>query len=235
MDDTEQKCVYVVGAGFSKGLDYPLTSELLLQLWNRIEKYPQFKEELGRIIRFHHPRFNCCKPGSFPNVEEFLSEMVVNIELYDSSRPYEGNFTKEDLRRLQQTLLLKISDWFHEISRKTNLSAPSIQWLKKFRDRVRREKAVIISFNWNLILDRLLFGSHLDETSYGFSKESLEGPVLLKPHGSLNWFESDPGRYIKDTKKILIFEKQNKAKVTEPFAKFAAGQVVLPANLILCS
>ena len=225
MDDTEQKCVYVVGAGFSKALGYPLTSELLLQLWNRIEEDLKFKEELGRIIRFHHPRFNCCKSGSFPNVEHLLSEMVVNEELYASSRRYSGKFTKDDLQRLKQTLLMKIADWFHILSREINLSEPSIPWLNEFHDRVRREKAVIISFNWDLILDQLLFGINLDGTSYGFCKESPEGPILLKPHGSLNWFESDPGRYIEDSESFRLFEKKNRPRATVfAFRKFRAPE-----------
>lgn len=225
MDDAEQKCVYVIGAGFSKALGYPLTSELLLQFWHRIEAASQFKEELGRVIGFHHPRFNCCKSGSFPNVEDLLSEMVVNEELYTSSRQYPGKFTKKDLQRLKKTLLMKISDWFHAISAERSPGESLIPWLDEFHDRVRREKAVIISFNWDLILDQLLFGRNLDETSYGFSKEFPEGPILLKPHGSLNWFESDPGRYIKDSESFILFEKKSMPKATvHAFRNFRAPE-----------
>ena len=221
MTTPQQKNVYVVGAGFSKSLGYPLTNEILLQLWNQIETDPLFQEELGRVIRFHHPRFNCCKPGSFPNVEELLSEMVVNEELYASSRLHPGNFTKEDLQRLRETLLSKIFEWFHEILAKTSPSSPSVYWLKAFCDRVRREKAAIISFNWDLILDELLFGEQLDAKSYGLSKAPPEGPVLLKPHGSLNWFESDAARTLKERKKVLIFGEDETTQVYA-FRRFRA-------------
>ena len=219
----ERKCVYVVGAGFSKGLGYPLTSELLLQLWNRIEDAPQLKEDLTRIIRFHHPRFNCCKPSSFPNVEELLSEMMTNELLYHSSRRFKGKFKMKDLEGIQRKFLLKVSEWFHVISRDVRSSKPAVPWLEAFCDRVRREKAVIISFNWDLTLDELLFGSNLDKSNYGFSKESHDGPVLLKPHGSLNWFENNLGRFLKDDMKILLFERSNKAtKKVYAFREFRA-------------
>ena len=213
MTEAQRKCVYVIGAGFSKGLGYPLTNEILVQLWDRIKTDPLFKEDLGRIIRFHHPRFDCCEPDSFPNVEELLSELVVNEELYTSSRLHPGNFTKDDLQRLHQTLLLKIFGWFHEISAKTNLGNPSVHWLKTFCDRVRCKKAVIISFNWDLVLDELLFGNQVDDKSYGLSEAQTEGPVLLKPHGSLNWFEGDLGQSLKENKKVLLCGEDQNAPV----------------------
>ena len=212
MNETPPRCVYVVGAGFSAGLGYPLTSDLLMRLWDRIEDRP-LKERLERVIRFHNPGFDLTKFSSFPNVEELLSQMMVNEQLFDSSRQYEGNFTKDDLESLQRTLLLNVSDWFHEISEEIDLKEPRMRWLREFRDRVRREHAVIISFNWDLILDKLLFDKDLEKRNYGFSSEPLEGPVLLKPHGSLNWFESDSGCFLKDSKKFLLFEKTTSAHV----------------------
>ena len=220
MNETQQRCVYVVGAGFSAGLRYPLTSDLLMRLWDRIGDYP-FKEDLRRVIKFHNPGFDCTKFSSFPNVEELLSQMMANEQLFDSSRQYEGKFTKKNLKDLQRDFLLEISDWFHEISEKINPSKPRVPWLKAFRDRVRRENAVIISFNWDLILDELLFGRDLDKNNYGFSKKPPEGPILLKPHGSLNWFEGNSGRFLKDSKKILLFGEVESAHVYA-FRKFRA-------------
>ena len=212
MNETQQRCVYVVGAGFSAGLGYPLTNDLLMRLWNQI-KDPSFKKALKYVMRFHNPGFDSTKFSSFPNVEELLSRMMVNEQLFDSSRQYEGKFTKNKLKVLQRNLLLKISAWFHEISKKVSPSEPRVPWLKAFRDQVMRENAVIISFNWDLILDELLFGRDLAKNSYGFSKKPPEGPILLKPHGSLNWFEGDLGRSIKGSKKILLFGEDRSTRV----------------------
>lgn len=199
-----EECVYVIGAGFSAGLGYPLTSDLLVRLWERIGG--KFQEDLTRVIRFHHPGFDPTRFSSFPNVEQLLSEMLVNEELFDASRQYEGRFTRQDLRDLQRDLLLKIAEWFHELAKGARPSEPKIEWLKKFADRVRRENAAIISFNWDLILDELLFGDELDAAAYGLGEERGEHPILLKPHGSLNWFEENPGRHLTSTKRIEIFD-----------------------------
>ena len=184
MKTTQQRNLYVIGAGFSAGLGYPLTNDLLIRLWDRADK--SFRGELERVIKFHYPGFDCMRFSSFPNVEELLSQIMVNEQLFDASRQGEGKFTKENLKDLQRAFLLEVSDWFHEISKEVRQDRLRFPWLVEFCNQVRRENAVIISFNWDLILDEFLFGACLDKSSYGFSRELFEGPVLLKPHGSLN-------------------------------------------------
>ncbi len=203
MNEGQQKCVYVIGAGFSAGLGYPLTGDLLAQFWERIDDC-SFRDKLQRVIEFHNPGFNCEEFVSFPNVEELLSQMMANEQLFDSSRQYEGNFTKSDLAGLQRAFLLKIADWFHEISKRVQPRNPRVTWLKVFRDHVQSKKVGIISFNWDLVLDELLFGRGLDQTSYGFHLKPFSAPVLIKPHGSLNWFENEPGKHIKAERKFVL-------------------------------
>ena len=180
----QRNCVYVIGAGFSAGLGYPLTSDLLVRLWDRIDA--DLQGRLDRVIRFHHHGFDPGRFTSFPNVEQLLSEMQVNEQLFDASRPYEGKFTKKQLQDLQTDFLLQVTSWFHEISESVAPAAPTVGWLKKFRKKVIAEKAAIISFNWDLILDQLLFGEAITGASYGFTRKGTTGPCLLKPHGSLN-------------------------------------------------
>lgn len=198
----KRDCVYVIGAGFSAGLGYPLTHDLLLRLWKRIDG--KLKRDLKRVVRFHHPSFDPKRFSSFPNVEQLLSEMAVNEELFDASRQYAGNFTKEDLQNLQRDILLKTADWFHELSGSPVILKARAEWLKRFRARVIKENAAIISFNWDLILDRLFFKNGIGQASYGFNQKAAHSPVLLKPHGSLNWFEDKPGRHIKEEKRVLV-------------------------------
>lgn len=208
----QRECVYVIGAGFSAGLGYPLTSDLLFRLWEKIDDH-DLKENLENVIRFHHPGFRPEKFSSFPNVEQLLSEMLVNDQLFDASRQYNGRFTRADLQKHQRNLLLKIAGWFHEISEAKHPDAPQIAWLKQFRTRVRNENAAIISFNWDLELDRLLLEGNLDGASYGFSDRASNQPILLKPHGSLNWFEEEHGKYLKDSRRVQIFSSKGKDAV----------------------
>src|SRR5260221_14149308 len=95
--------VYVVGAGFSAGLGYPLTKSLLIDVWSRLDN--DSRKQLGKVIRFHHPAFDPKRTTSFPDIEQLLTEISVNIDLFGASRPVEGSFTKEQLQDVKETLL----------------------------------------------------------------------------------------------------------------------------------
>ncbi len=214
---TQRNSVYVIGAGFSAGLGFPLTSDLLVRLWDRIDT--DLRSQLERVIRFHHPGFDSDKFTSFPNVEQLLSEMQVNDQLFHASRQYEGKFTKQDLKDLQRNFLMQVAHWFHELAGKICLTAPKDEWLKRFRDRIVAEDAAIISFNWDLVLDQLLFGDAINAASYGLAGDS-DGPILLKPHGSLNWFEGKLGEYLKDNRRTRILDDSEGSNRVYAFRKF---------------
>lgn len=209
---TQRKCVYVIGAGFSAGLGYPLTGDLLFRLWKELgnlgEPDERLRAGLTKVIKFHHPGFDEKQFTTFPNVEELLSEMLVNEKLFRASREYEGNFTLEELRNLQRDLLRRIGTWFHDLSDKIDWTQTSGGWLHRFREKVLTENAALISFNWDLVLDRLLFGDDLGKNCYRL-KSSNSGPVLLKPHGSLNWYEEELGRHISSDNRKEIFHGKN--------------------------
>ena len=226
----KRECVYVIGAGFSAGLGYPLTSDLLVRLWERLND--DLKKQLEPVIRFHHPGFDPTRFSTFPNIEELLSEVQVNEELFDASRQYEGHFTKIKLQDVQTNLLMKIAAWFHDISKCVKPAAPKVAWLKQFRERVISENGAIVSFNWDLILDELIFKDDIGSECYGFSETSHAVPLLLKPHGSLNWFEGKLGEKLKDIKRTKIFDHGGSDKVYA-FLEFRApvskkGQTYTP-------
>jgi hypothetical protein len=152
---------------------------------------------------------------TFPDIEQLLTEMAVNLELFDASRPAEGRFTKDQLRESREILLFTIASWFHDLYK----PAIKISWLSEMVDKMRREKAAIVSFNWDLILDQLLFSSNLDSKSYGLSNKLGEGPLLLKPHGSLNWYEGRQLEYVTDLKRIEIFHRKNEDHCVHAFLR----------------
>jgi len=196
----ERNIVYVIGAGLSAGLGFPTIGNLLPRMWGRLEQ-AGIAEELASIIRFHHPAFNATLEDTYPNIEQLLSEMQANEQLFDSSRPATGNFNSEKLMELRQGLLLELAAWFHEL--KTHALKKPAPWLTELSNEMKEEKAQIISFNWDLVLDELLFGDDLDRSSYGFD-ERKDQARLIKPHGSLNWYESQSGRYLKQSKKFKL-------------------------------
>jgi hypothetical protein len=205
------KIVYVVGAGFSAGLGYPLTKSLLIDVWDRLENTG--REQLKKIIKFHHPDFNSKRKTRYPDIEQLLTEIKVNLSLFDASRPAEGNFTKTHLEKAQEELLFTIAKWFHQLYGK----ASNEPWLKLFVQRLKNEKAGVLSFNWDLVLDHLLFPDGLSSERYGLSDNIAPGPILLKPHGSLNWYEGNQITNVKDKKRITIFGKENEDRCIGAF------------------
>lgn len=200
MSKSRRSTVYVIGAGFSAGLGFPTIKTLLPTVWGRLESSDA--DRLAAIIRFHHPDFDPSVANTFPNIEQLLSEMKANEELFPASRPATGNFTVGRLRTRRKRLLLAIAEWFHSIQSDALSATPD--WLTKISDRMHSENAQIISFNWDLVLDQLLFGDHLSPRSYGLAKGG-SGPRLIKPHGSLNWYERASGKRLKADKTFPLF------------------------------
>lgn len=198
--------VYVVGAGFSAGLGYPLTKSLLIDVWDRLGK--NSREQLRKIIAFHHPAFDPTRKTTFPDIEQLLTEIAVNLELFGASRSVEGNFTEAQLKESREELLSKIAQWFHGLYHDASKAA----WLSAFVERIRRESAAIVSFNWDLLLDWFLFREHLDSKSYGLSEQLGPGPVLLKPHGSLNWYDATQIQKVAAEKRVTIFHHEEKTE-----------------------
>lgn len=194
------RVVYVIGAGLSAGLGFPTISNLLWRLWPRLVAAGQ-AYDLEQVIRFHHPRFTPSEPKTFPNIEILLSEMQANAALFDSSRPATGGFTSEELDRRQTNLLFELAEWFHELKAEALAHPPA--WLTELVRTMRDEAAQVVSFNWDLVLDELLFGDALESSSYAFGPD-IGGPRLIKPHGSLNWYSRPDGRRLPNHKRFTL-------------------------------
>lgn len=196
----KRRMVYVVGAGLSAGLGFPTIAGLLPQIWDRLDS-KGLAASLANVVRFHHPDFNPTNPRTYPDVERLLSEMQANAQLFDSSRPATGGFTSAHLDERRGQLLLQIAQWFHEIQREALSKPPT--WLVNLTEAIKRDRAHVISFNWDLVLDELLFGDELKRSSYAFGKPS--GPTLIKPHGSLNWYRRELGVHLKADRRFRLY------------------------------
>lgn len=200
MAAASKNIVYVIGAGLSAGLQFPTIHSLLPALWPRLIE-AGIANEIAEVIRFHHPDFNAARQETFPTIEALLSEMKANADLFHSTRPAVGNFTSERLESRRADLLQAIAEWFHEL-KVAALKRPPV-WLHTLVSSMKEENATVISFNWDLVLDELLFGQDLEKASYGLDRRR-KGVRLLKPHGSLNWYQAVTAGPLKETKKFSL-------------------------------
>lgn len=203
--------VYVVGAGFSAGLGYPMTNTLLFGVWDKLNTKERI--QLQKIVKFHHPDFDPAAQSTFPDMERFLTEIDVNLKLFRSSRPAEGKFTKRKLKDAHDDLLWTVGKWFHKLFD----HAVEVPWATQFAERLKRENAAIVSFNWDLVLDHLVFNGGIVEDNYGLSLQLAKGPLLFKPHGSLNWYKGTEIDVVAESKRIEIFHHKDEEKRVHAF------------------
>ena len=95
------KTVYIIGAGFSKEFDYPLTRNLLHLLPNGIN------DELKQIICFHYPSWDG-RTETLPDIEELLTSLSANEELLPHLRAG-GKFEKQSVQTARNDLLRETS------------------------------------------------------------------------------------------------------------------------------
>ena len=207
--------VYVIGAGFSAGLGFPMTNDLLVRVWDRLEA--DLRKRLKLIIQFHYPEFDEARRTTFPELEPLLSAMEANRLLFDHTRKVRGKFVPEDIEKASNGLLWHVAQWFDELHAAVRSDHASTDWLDKFAKEVLKRKSTIISFNWDLVLDELLLNHHTIREQYGFGDEP-DAPMLLKPHGSLNWFNEKQAGFLSG-EKVMELANDN-AKRTYAFTKF---------------
>jgi len=210
----EPSRVYVIGAGFSAGLGFPMTNDLLLKVWDRLES--QLRKRLTLIIKFHHPEFDPRRKTSYPELEPLLSAMEANRVLFYHTRKATGNFRPEDIEEVSNGLLWHVAKWFDELHAVVRADTVT-SWLKDFAGEVTSRKSTIISFNWDLVLDELLLEADTIREQYGFGDEP-DGPMLFKPHGSLNWFNETQAAHIKDQRIVKLAGTESKG--TFAFTEF---------------
>lgn len=197
--------VYVVGAGFSAALGYPLTRELLTRLWPRLDE--SLQDRLERVLQFHHPGFRRKALETMPDIEEFLTELDANEHLLLAVRR-RGPFGVEEIKAIRDDLLHGIATWFHEIHEQGK-NREHGELAERFAERVRTERASVISFNWDLEIDARV--GDPSPRLYGVDGEGLRG-VLLKPHGSLSWYEELPSGNVKEKHRIGLWRPKTGGK-----------------------
>lgn len=168
------KTVYVMGAGASKHVGYPLISGMGKQLFEWMAAYPDgmFRASVDVLVE----RF-----GEDPNIEDVITEVQSSIECNGKDRVQHFNLVSA-----RQHLFDGLRLWFREIHFR-----PATGYAE-FADEVIQPGDVVISFNYDDSLERELRRTSKWDVSqgYGFPLGKTEQPspvLVLKLHGSINW------------------------------------------------
>lgn len=183
--------VFILGSGFSASMGLPTLLELFPAIMSfESETTNRKKDDILQAIEFLYPHFDPkMSPPSYPPFEEFLS-LVTAAE--DLSYFEEANWKSKKLAALE---------WLTETLWATSSKAEECLLLKQFVKNLKNND-VIITFNWDTLIERTLFST---SKKMNFLHRDPDAITILKLHGSLSWAKIPEGYVLKylDSVKVL--------------------------------
>lgn len=202
--------IYFLGAGVSKETGAPTQKELweeAIALWKRINDQ-KIKEVLdfGLYVNFGR---------DIDDIKVDFGELLTLIDLALEQDATLGAYNGNKLRQLRSNVVYTICKSLeHSIKPVKNDALDRFVKLLTPND-------TIISLNYDTVIDNMIF-DNFGKVSYGFvfssifsedwEQEGSPGQLLLKPHGSLNWFYCKrcnniymaPKKYVQCSQKELL-------------------------------
>lgn len=226
------KTVYVLGAGFSKGLNAPLQSELIKQIFE-IEESLISKASSKTIFSEYRNDFK----DFLENTLYISPEHFKDMELEDIYTPIDRCIIDNNsFRDLSKTKLIemrqKINALITILIHNKLEQMPSNNYADKFAEfLVTKERSIsktIISLNWDIIIDDALnnylkncngfvdyccqinlYNHYSSVACISNQDDSKSNSIkLLKPHGSMNWLQCQRCQrlYVEFNRKIALEE-----------------------------
>jgi len=209
--------VFLLGAGASKSWGLPLTNELFPLALKGVPKRED-RKLVRDFIRYQYPHFHR-RWNNYPAFEEFLSLVDVYLDFADVIKRGHS-FSIEDVKRIKKELLLAIPAVLHGARAKAAHSR-----VRKFAALLQPGDAVV-TFNWDLLVEEAL--DHLGKDwEYSLREDAIS---ILKPHGSLDWFDSKDVATIKEDLLSPLNEEFGKIQV---FRRFRAPKIPPVVPVIL--
>jgi hypothetical protein len=179
--------VLIFGAGVSASCGIAVAKDILREAVGHLVKSDSEKaERVHKLLRYLYPGFE--KPTlNYPNIEDFLN-LLAMARLFNSEEYITSTiWPKEKLDEVNQTTLKAVTDYIWKRMQEVH----SLEKMRTFvRDFVRANDT-FITFNWDLTLERAL-QEDSDEMAFWYTyppSQSEPSVTLLKPHGSIDWYE----------------------------------------------
>ncbi len=173
------RTVYILGAGASKHVGYPLISDMGKQWLEWMAGYPggRFRGSADLLAGVF---------GVAPNIEDVITEIEASIVSLAESEAVEDRLQRNRLGNTRGQLLESLREWFRELHLR-----PADAYAE-FADRVVQPGDVIVTFNYDDSLERELKRAGKWDVSQGYDfplgTTAQSSPILvLKLHGSINW------------------------------------------------
>jgi hypothetical protein len=190
---SRRKRVFVIGAGVSASCGIPIARDILrYAILDLRRRNAAEAARVHSLLRFLYPAFDD-DLGNYPNIEDFLNFIEVakdfNQEFVESTM-----WSADKLRKVSRITLKAVTDYIWTLM-------GDVAKQHAVSDFVRNNLVAgdtIITFNWDLTIERALEEYPGDPGfEYRYSRTKRTDFVLLKPHGSVDWFERKKIRGLK--------------------------------------
>lgn len=193
-----RKRVFVIGAGVSASCGIPIARDILrYAILDLRRRSASEAHRVHSLLRFLYPAFDK-ELGNYPNIEDFLNFIEVakdfNAEFVESTL-----WSADKLRKVNRITLKAVTDYIWSLMG----DATKQRSVNDFVKNNLRAGDTIITFNWDLTMERALEDYPGDPGfEYRYSRKKSADFVLLKPHGSVDWFERTKLKGMKCEKKV---------------------------------
>jgi SIR2-like domain len=178
--------VFIIGAGVSASCGIAVAKDILRESLVRLDHRDSAKANtVHKLLKYLYPSFQQ-KLLNYPNIEDFLN-LTEMARRFNSEEFIKSNLWSEPkIEGVQRTTLKAVTDYIWDLMQQKH----ALQVIKDFvRDHVRPGDT-IITFNWDLTLERAIWDDP-QSLSFWYSYPDTsdeDSVVLLKPHGSIDWF-----------------------------------------------
>lgn len=190
--------VFVLGAGASASCGLPVAQYLLGKALAHLQGINgKMSDGITDLLEYLYPNFNVAQ-RNYPNIEDFMNLIEMAMEFNSEAYIRSSLWPTGRLQRVNGHIIQMITDYIWNMMQ-TCRAEP----VDKFVAECLRPGDTIVTFNWDLTVEKALERSKND---LDFWYTPSTDVLLLKPHGSIDWFRkadlpktlSNPVRKIDD-------------------------------------
>jgi hypothetical protein len=184
--------VFIIGAGVSASCGLPVAQNVLQKAMDMLARHnvPNW-DQIHKLLEYLYPSFSVSL-RNYPNIEDFMNLIEMALAFNNEDFIASSLWPEGDLKRVKRMVLQTVTDYFWD-----QMSSCQIEPIRKFVGTCLRKGDTIVTFNWDVTVEQALEMA----SDFEFWYEPSTDILLLKPHGSIDWFFQD--RIPSDTKRAV--------------------------------
>jgi hypothetical protein len=151
-------------------------------------------DKIHSLLEYLYPSFGVAL-RNYPNIEDFMNLIEMALQFNSEDFIESTIWPASALENTRQSVLQAITDYLWGQMRGCNLDP-----IRSFVRQLLRAGDTLITFNWDVTMERVL----QEDSEFNFWYKPTTEILLLKPHGSIDWFRRDtmPTEAAKASRKI---------------------------------